>query len=954
MTLRAWRSDRVILSLILLGGLFLRLWYLSQIVNAPDFRAPQQDPAVQDYHARAIVSGSWALPPDAEGDPHMESTPYFRPPGHAYFMSVIYFFTGGSYLAVRVVNMALGLGAVFLIYRLGRIMYNRAVGLIAAFLVSFYWGFIFWEGELNDPILFVFLLPALFVTLARWGGTFQARWAALAGIIFGCYALMRPNVLAFGPVTALWMLWMLWRREKALAPAIRRGFVSWCLLLAVTVACVAPVGVRNYVVSGEFVPISTYYGENLLIGNDPDADGVTPWLPYLQDLEGTGNWSVWVYDNTIRGLGKSVGRPDLTHSEGSKLFAAKAKAYMRAHPWRTIRLMLKKAVLFWTPTEITCNKVVHYEKRWYPPLKYLPGFPLVAALFALGLFFVARDVRHGRLIEAEGAAVRAGEMTALVLAYVLIYYLSFLPFFVNGRARIPIIPLCLLAGAYGLYRAWEYAAGRDYRKAAVAAAALAALWGLASIEFIPFEPDLARWHYQRADSYVRIGEIDKALAEAEHLLDMPEAASYMNMRLARSFAKAGHTEKAYEHFMAALRNHPDDPDVRVSGAQELIHIGKIDEGIAHYRETLRLEPDNAIAHNNLGMLLAAADASPDQARLAEALDHFRRAVASRPDLAIAQNNLGNLLMRLGRYEDAVAHFEQAIAQNPEQQDYHYNLAVNLALAGREEDALAVYRKAIELDPEDARAHNNLGLLLAARGQYDEAAAQYQEALRAVPDFVLVHANWGNMLADQGDLDGGIARYQKGLVLKPNDAGLHNGLGFLYARAGKNDEARRHYEEALRIEPDFPLALNNLGNLERAEGRYDEALARYHKALEVDPRDRFAWQNIGNAHLEKGRPAEAVEALRKAVENAPGNPDVANDLANALVRAMQFDEAERYYRRALELNPDHLGANCNYATVLTALQRYDEAIRHFERALKVQPGYPLARDGLDKARQAVGR
>jgi len=948
---RAWyRNEWVVVGGILLIGLVLRLWFLAQIVHAPDFEAPQQDPDVQDYYARALVTGDWTVR-EGVNDPHTRTTPFFRPPGHAYFLAAIYFFTNCSYLAPRIVNMALGLGAVVLVFLLGRAVYGRGVGLIAAFLVSTYWVFIFWEGELNDPIVFVFLLPLLLLVLRQWAKTMKARWAVLAGVCFGSYALMRPNILALGPVAAAWMLWMAYRRSpargiRAWLSGFRRILPSWCMLLLMTVLTIMPVTIRNYAVSGEFVPISTYFGENFLIGNGPDSDGVTPWLPYLQDLEGTGQWSVWVYINVVRGVGRELGNPNITHAEVSRYFFRKAVDFIKTHKMRTLRLMLKKAVLFWTPIEITCNKIVYYEKEWYAPLKYMPGFALVLALFVGGMALFLIDLARRRVLASDTAAgVGATEMSLLIFAFILVYCATFLPFFVNGRARVPIIPFCLLIGAYGVYRVGQFAVAREYRKTAICVGAFAGLWALASVQYIPFEPDHARWYYQRANANLRLGEDAAALEEARHILDIPSAASYMNMRLGRAFADKGYTEEAFEHFMAALRNHPADPDVQFNGAAELIKLGKTEEGIAHYREVLKLSPNDARAHNNLGLLLA------DQQEYEEALGHFRAAIQSDPEFSLAYNNLGNLLGRLGQYEDAIAHFTQAIAQNPDEQDFHYNLAYNLAKAGRNDEAIERYRVALQLDPDDARAHNNLGLLLANRGLYEEAIAHYEEALRIVPDFVLVYANWANMLADQGKLDDGIAKYRQGIEINPDDAGLHNGLGFHYAQAGNVDKARHHYDEALRIAPDYPLAHNNLGNLLLGQGDAEQAVRHYRRAIEVDPRDRNAYFNLGNVYADQGNLDEAVACFLQAIQNDPQNADIPNNLANALVRQVRFDEAVQYYERALKINPDYANAHFNLGQVLHALGRFDEAIAHLSRVLDIAPDFSGAQAGLDKARAA---
>lgn len=927
---------RWILAAILLVGVVLRAWYLAEILNAPDFAAPQQDPDVMDWYARALVTGDWTVR-EGENDPEMLTTPYFRPPGHAYYLAAIYYFTKCSYLAPRIVNMFLGLLSILLMFRLAKRLHGETAGLIVAFFMATYWVFVFWEGELNDPCLFVFLGAALMNVLWEWGRGLGARWAALAGLICGCYALMRPNILLFGPFIAFWMAWVAYRRGQW-----RRIPASWAALLCVTIACIAPVTVRNYRVSGEFVPISTYFGENFMIGNGEDSDGVTPWTPYLQDLEGTGNWSVWVYNNVVKGLGKELGIKNMTHSGASSYFVRKTLKFIKEHPWRTIKLAAVKAVLFWTPIEITCNKVVHYEKRFYAPLKYLPGFAMVMALLVVGLMRFALDWRAKRLMTGlPGAESRARDLTILILLFMLTYYLSFLPFFVNGRARVPVIPFAFLFGAYVLCRIGEYFRNGERRRAAGWTAALCAAYGLASVQYIGFEPDLSRWHYQRAESYMRQGKVDEAIAAARPILDRPETASYMHMRLARLFAKAGRKDEAFQHLMAALQRHPNDPDVRLSGAAELIKIGRIEEGIEHYNETLRLNPNDAVAHNNLGVLLE------DQGKFDEAYAHYSEAVRSDPALPVARNNLGNLMARLGHYEEAIRHFAKAVEDDPKQQDYHYNLGVQLANAGYTEKAIERYRIALELDPNDARAHNNLGLLLAEKKEYVEAEKHYREALRIVPEFVLVYANWGNMLVDQGRLDDGIAMYRQGLDISPEDAGLHNGLGYLYAQAGKDDLAKREYEEALRIAPNYPLALNNLGNLYNRQNRPDEAIRCYQRALAIDPRDRFANANLGDVYSNQGRWQEAAEAYSKAIEINPSNAVAANGLASALIKLGRIEEGIRFLEKALSLDPKFAAAHYNYGAVLAAAGQTAKAIEHFKAALAIAPDFQLARDMLDR-------
>jgi tetratricopeptide (TPR) repeat protein len=62
-------------------------------------------------------------------------------------------------------------------------------------------------------------------------------------------------------------------------------------------------------------------------------------------------------------------------------------------------------------------------------------------------------------------------------------------------------------------------------------------------------------------------------------------------------------------------------------------LGKVQEAISHWDQALRLKPDYALAHNNLGNALLQAG------RVQEAIGHYEQALRIKPDLVQAQTNL---------------------------------------------------------------------------------------------------------------------------------------------------------------------------------------------------------------------------------------------------------------------------------------------------------------------------
>ena len=100
-------------------------------------------------------------------------------------------------------------------------------------------------------------------------------------------------------------------------------------------------------------------------------------------------------------------------------------------------------------------------------------------------------------------------------------------------------------------------------------------------------------------------------------------------------------------------------------------LGRVCEALVPSQKATALSPQDAEAHNNLGIMLQ------ELGRLEEAEPSYTQAIALKPDFALAHNNLGNTLKELGRLGEAEASYTQAIALKPDFAGAHYNLGVLL-------------------------------------------------------------------------------------------------------------------------------------------------------------------------------------------------------------------------------------------------------------------------------------
>ena len=173
---------------------------------------------------------------------------------------------------------------------------------------------------------------------------------------------------------------------------------------------------------------------------------------------------------------------------------------------------------------------------------------------------------------------------------------------------------------------------------------------------------------------------------------------------------------------------PNNPHLFLLGGNCYGAMQSFEQAILCYKEALKLQPDFAEAHNNLGVYLK------EIGELEEALSHAKKAVKIKPDFAAAHNNLGICLYEVGRPEEAHVSYKRALKIKPDYADTHNNIGNIYKDCGQVDEAITSYKKAIELDPNCSGAFDNLGATYSELGRNEEANEFYAKARGYNKDF----------------------------------------------------------------------------------------------------------------------------------------------------------------------------------------------------------------------------
>ena len=276
--------------------------------------------------------------------------------------------------------------------------------------------------------------------------------------------------------------------------------------------------------------------------------------------------------------------------------------------------------------------------------------------------------------------------------------------------------------------------------------------------------------------------------------------------LAKALQETGHSAEAAVDFQQAaeLTKRPEDgvQCTRLSNeGLDAAHRGDREGAIRLLREALDLRPDSAIAHFNLGLVLA------DHGETAAGISQAIEAISLAPAYARFYAVLGQMYLRSGDRQHARAAFERAMALDPGDQSAPQEL---LRLGNVEVIANDAYQFGAPSDTADA--HFAFADVLGGRGDWLGAAGEWERVLTLQPANVDARNNLGVSYAHLGKDDRAELEFRKALQVSADSAGAHFGLAILALEHGNKRQAAQELRVVLRVKPDYPKAQSLLATV----------------------------------------------------------------------------------------------------------------------------------------------
>jgi tetratricopeptide (TPR) repeat protein len=151
-------------------------------------------------------------------------------------------------------------------------------------------------------------------------------------------------------------------------------------------------------------------------------------------------------------------------------------------------------------------------------------------------------------------------------------------------------------------------------------------------------------------------------------------------------------DMAVQVLQDGLKANPDSEELHLLLASAHFGQGQIDLAITAYEATLRLNPRNLLAANNLAVLLVDHKSDPSSLQKAFALSRDFEKEAPHP---LFIDTLGWVRFKMGQQEEAIRLMKDAVAKSPEMSVLNYHLGIAFFQSGKRAEARPYLLKALK-------------------------------------------------------------------------------------------------------------------------------------------------------------------------------------------------------------------------------------------------------------------
>lgn len=307
----------------------------------------------------------------------------------------------------------------------------------------------------------------------------------------------------------------------------------------------------------------------------------------------------------------------------------------------------------------------------------------------------------------------------------------------------------------------------------------------------------------KATDFLRKEDFQGALKEFRAVLDIEpdEASALFNAgTIYRQLKDLGRAEEMLKRLVVL---EPGNPEVHLRLGALYLEMGNLIESSRILEKVVALGKDTVQAKQAESILADMqakfGDKLIEARRFADQRDNYKEVLRTNPDDFMAHFDLGVLYARHAMRDEALHEFEEALRINPEHAKAHHYAGIIYDDKVRYAEAVVAYAKAVSLEKDPAEIVKLVAQLrmiiakkLYAENKRDLAEAYFDDVLTDKAENVIALFYKALIQSGRGALGESERLYKRIIAVAPGHLGARASLASLYEQSNREEEAIKEY------------------------------------------------------------------------------------------------------------------------------------------------------------------
>ncbi|MEJ2522657.1 MAG: tetratricopeptide repeat protein [Gammaproteobacteria bacterium] len=438
---------------------------------------------------------------------------------------------------------------------------------------------------------------------------------------------------------------------------------------------------------------------------------------------------------------------------------------------------------------------------------------------------------------------------------------------------------------------------------------------------------------------IDVGNTQEAIRRIDDMLDEYPQSGLAYELLGTAHFSAGRYDEARKAFRRATELEPGQTGPWTKLGILQMEADDLLEAEASLLRAIRIDMDNRVAHQRLGMLYEY------QGRFAEAVREYRLGLEGTDNSYVGVAvPLARLLNRAGAYEATLETLAPRVPPGSSNATAQRLLATAYLQTRQPGKAEERFSAALKADPDSWEALLGVAASRRALGEPERAVPLLEEINTKRPDWAAGFVEMGETQLALGNEAAAAEAFDRAGALAGNGAYTANRMAQYYIDTDRRELAEKQFARAIESGVADANTYSRYSELLLAVGKTSEGERVLREGVEAFPDSPFLRARMGAYLAALTRYDEAVTELEAAFEMAPDSPDIVRLLTLAQERAGDAEAAALTAARLYELQP-RADVAAFYAARLTAAGQDEAAARVYRDVLAADPDNPLALNNL---------